>query len=180
MRRLALTVILGVVLLAPVTEAGDFFVGGSAGQGTLRDTLGGFTIDGDDTGWKAFAGYKLMPFVFVEGSYTDLGSFDDSTQMTRIEAGVESYALFAAGNVPIGRLFSFFVKVGVGRTEADFLVEDPLETTTQSDSDTDLAWGFGFGLNLGKRFTVRAEYEGYETDTIQDLEFVSVGAQINF
>lgn len=174
-------VILLLVLLAPCVEAGKFFVGAGAGQSSIRNTLQQFTVDGDDTGFKAFAGYLFIPQVYIEGAYTDFGSFEKSDGSMTLRSEAQNVALWGAGRVPIGRLFSFFVKLGVARTEADAVLDRPLlEPESRSDSDTSLSWGFGFGLNLGKHVTIRAEFEGYESDSVENLEFLSLGAQINF
>jgi hypothetical protein len=169
------------VLSGSITRAGDFFIGAGLGQSSARNTLQATTFDADDTGWEAHFGYRLSPYVFFEGSYVDFGSFQQTAQLSEFDVDVQAAALWAAGNIPFADIVHFYVKLGVAYTQADSVVTPPLGDPERStDSDTNIAWGIGFAVDLGKIVTIRAEFDSYQVDDIQSLEFLWIGAQINF
>ena len=165
----------------PATPAGDFFVGAAVGQSQTRDTLAASTFEAEETAWEAWFGYQLMPFVFFEASYIDFGTFEDTQPLAALSSDVEGAVLWAAGRVPIGSVFSFYVKLGFAHTEADTVLSRPLQEPMRTTrNENSIAWGAGLGVDLGKRFTIRLEFDSYQVESSRTLEFLSVGAQINF
>jgi OOP family OmpA-OmpF porin len=169
-----------LVLLPSSALAGTFFVGGGAGQSQLRDTLRGGTFSGDDTAYKVFAGYRFARVVAVEAGYTDFGSFSGVLETDSVRVDLANAAFWGSGHFPIGKMFLVLVKLGAVYTEADFTRVIQGETESDKTSDWDLGWGVGVGLNLGKHFTIRLEWEDYQTSTVQNLEVASLGVQVNF
>jgi hypothetical protein len=180
MKRALLIVTLALLACTPVSMAGEFYLGASAGWSSVRNTLYGSEFEGDDAGYKVFAGYRIIDNVAVEGSYTDLGSFSATRNLSTLNAEAQAYAVWAMGRFPLGEIFSVWVKLGLALTETDLVLEEPPETTRESRDDTDLSWGVGVGVDLGRRVTLRLEWEEYMGDSSDKIQYASLGAQFNF
>jgi hypothetical protein len=180
MKKTKLIMTVALLALAPAALAGEFYLGAGAGWTSVRNTLQGSQFDSDDAGYKVFAGYRIMDNVAVEGSYTDLGDFSGTRDLSTLNAEAKAYAVWALGRFPLGEIFSVWVKLGLARTEVDLVLEEPLETTRESRDDTDLSWGVGVGADLGRRITLRLEWEEYIGDSADKIQYASLGVQFNF
>lgn len=187
---LALSTVLGATSVQ-ATDTG-FYIGGSFGQSKVSDFNGsdidaelasmGITsstsTDDKDTGWKAFAGYRIMKYLAVEGAYTNLGEATANTIVTspvaatvntKIEA--ESWTLSAVGILPLNDQFSLFARLGLNAWNSDIS-----STGTASDSadGTDVVYGLGASYNITKNLNLRGEWERYVFDDT-DVDLLSVG-----
>lgn len=177
-------------LLAPALLAGaayaaepGFYVGASGGQTFIDTDIGDseYTVDDDETGWKAYLGYQFLPWLGVEAGYVDFGSFnsDNLFEGTSFDADVDLSAWegFLVGSVPIGPV-DLFAKVGA----ADITSEVQTRNFGQdSENDTQLAYGVGAAYNFGKgHWGLRVEAEGYDDNEVDDFYFVSAGITYRF
>jgi OOP family OmpA-OmpF porin len=182
-----------------------FYVGGSFGQSKVNDFNGAdidaelfnnyglissTSTDDTDTGWKAFAGYRLMKFLAVEGAYTKFGEATANSIITAPLAGVvnttlesDAWTLSALGILPLGDRFSLFGRVGVNFWNADVSATGTgggvTATASGSDDGTDMVYGVGAAYNFTNKLGVRGEWERYEFDDA-DIDFLSVGISWNF
>jgi len=181
-----------------------FYVGGSFGQSKVNDFNGadidaelsllGLTsstsTDDTDTGWKAFAGYRFMKYLAVEGAYTNFGEATANSIVTAPSAGVvnttlesDAWTLSALGILPLGDRFSLFGRVGVNFWNIDVSATGTGSggTATASDSDdgTDWVYGVGATYSLTKNLGVRGEWERYDFDD-GDVDLLSAGISWNF
>ena len=124
--------------LALPAGAGDFLVGGAAGQATIEIDSAGF--DESDTGFKVFGGWRLLKFLGLEGGYVDFGGPTMSTGGVEANAEVTAWDAFAMGVVPFGKL-EVFGKAGLVMWDAEATVSTPGLRVTQSTDGTDLAAG---------------------------------------
>jgi len=149
-----------LLLLAPVTAfAGadsGFYLGAGLGDSTIK--ANGF--DESDTGYKIFGGYNIgfIPLVdfAVEASYVDFGTPEDVT-------GLNAYGLAGLSFGPFG----VFAKLGSMRWDAN------------NDSGTDPAYGIGARIALGS-LSIRAEYEEFDVDQVDDFSMASISAVYTF
>lgn len=145
--------------------ASGFYLGVGAGDSSVK-FLG---FDEDDSSTKIFGGYNfgVIPFLdlAVEASYVDFGSPSDNNTSIDI-TGLNAFGLVG---VSFGA-FGFFAKAG--------LIDWDSDSNTGSNSGTDTAYGIGARFALGP-FSVRAEYETYELDTV-DVDMASVSAIYTF
>jgi outer membrane immunogenic protein len=167
-------------LIAPVFVAGTahaaetgFYFGGSVGQTTVN--VDDFDFDKTETGYKAFVGFNFLPFLGIEGGYIDFGSPSDSIGPIDIEVDATGWEAFVVGTLPIGPV-DLFVKAGGVEADLEATAKNtPVGTVSAEESDELFAYGAGAAINFGK-FAIRVEAEGYDTDEIDDLYFISVGA----
>lgn len=169
-KKMALAALLAPAFAAGTAHAAEtgFYFGGSVGQTTIK--IDDFNLDADDTGWKAFAGFNFLPWLGVEGGYVDFGSPSDNSLGQSVDIDLTGWQAFLVGNLPLGPV-DLFVKAGGIEAKADLHVSG---LGTEDDSDEYAAWGAGAAFNFGK-FAVRAEYEGYDADNVDDWYILSLG-----
>jgi len=171
----ALALLLGSALVAGTAHTAErgFYIGGSAGQTTVK--IDDLDIDEDDTAWKGYVGYTFLPWLAIEGGYTDLGRASDNFLGTDVHLDVTAWQAFLVGIVPLGPV-DLFAKAGGASLDAEL---DAGAFGTEHDSDEYFAYGAGLAYNFG-RWAVRAEYEAYDVDDIDDLYVVSAGLTYHF
>lgn len=177
MRRfLHLLAIAALAVFLPLTaSAADngFYLGGSIGQASFdAGSLSEEDLSGDTTGYKVFAGLRMITFVGIEGSYVDFGEVEDSP--LDASASVTGYDLQAVGYLPLG-IADIFVKAGMFEWEAEL---ESLEESISNDG-SDPMYGAGVQFRI-KSFALRAEVEYFDIQDADELYMVSVGASITF
>jgi OOP family OmpA-OmpF porin len=178
LRRIMLSV--GLLWLGSTAVlAGPFYVGASAAKTNLQeDDLNG-SFDASDTTFKAFAGFRFLKFLGVEGGYVDFGSLEDTNAGTNTTVEGNAYDIFVVGVLPIGKHFELFAKGGVFQWDRD-ADSDGLLSGNDSDSGTDPVWGAGMAFVLGSHIGIRLEFERYEMSDIDSLDQESAGLEIRF
>jgi OmpA-OmpF porin, OOP family len=171
-RKTALAALLGSALTAGTAYAAEpgFYVGASGGQTTLK--VDDFDIDESDTAWKGFVGYNFAKWIGFEAAYVDLGGASDSG--ANVDLDVTAWEGFVVGMLPMGPV-DLFVKAGGASIEAE--LDAP--SFTEDASDEYFAYGAGLAYNFG-HWAIRAEYEAYDVDDIDDLYVVSGGLTYRF
>ncbi len=188
------TLFLASMAAAVSAQAGDtgLYIGGSVGQTTVKDSArvsDGFntqkiSFDENDTSYRLFGGYMLLPFLGVETGYTNFGSPNKSYKNTAIgnvnaTVDVDGWDAFVVGNLPLGPI-DLFAKAGVLWVNTDAKIRFAGSTAgSNSDSDEVGAYGVGAALGFGS-FKVRAEYTMYDVSNINDLYMVSAGLTYQF
>ena len=174
------------LVLASTAHAEGFYVGGSVGFGdaTLRSDIEFDNPDDKLFLAKGVAGYRANKFFAVEG--TIIGATNDDWDWDADgEVDVSFGALTGSflGIIPVDETFELFAKVGgyVGESEVgdDFFF---FGTNNRDENESGLVWGAGAFFNFGsrKQFTIRVEYEEFDTDALDDFWAVSGGFQFNF
>jgi len=127
-----------------------------AGQGYVGASYLNTEVDVDISGgWKIFGGYNTIKYFGVEGSYRDMGTFDNQGATTRSDADAIEFSV--RGILPIGKSFELFGKIGYSRIN-----EDLSGMVTGSFRRNQAIYGAGVDLKL-KRIGIRAEWEKFET-----------------
>jgi OOP family OmpA-OmpF porin len=161
---------------AQENESG-FYAG--AGVGTFDVEIDSFddvdeTIDryeSDDTAWKAFAGWRVNPYLAVELAYVNLGSPDDEILPdTFLTVETDGFAPYVVGTLPIGDWFEVFGKAGYYWYDVEARLDSPLGETSEDDSNDTFTWSAGVGVNLFERVNVRLEYEQFDFDETDDAK----------
>ena len=176
-----------------------FYVGGSYGQTTIKATTPVlivppgtprvFDLDNDEDGYKVYLGYNFVPWFGLEGGYVVLGNPEEDFLVgtTNVNAEIEAggFEGFAVVTMPLGP-FDVFGKVGgfTGTVDFDAKVQPVGGPSTFYSADSDnadgmLAYGGGAAFNFG-HWSIRAEYEEYDADNIDDLYFISAGLVYHF
>ncbi len=183
--------LLGVMALPATALAGTesgLYVGGSVGQASVGDIdidggegFGNIDFDGDDTGYKLFVGYNfgVIPLIdlAIEGGYRDLGKPDGSIPGGNLEVDANGFDLFGLVGVNLGPV-GVFAKVGAIMWDADVTFTGE-GSASAGDDGTDPAYGIGARLKFGS-LEVRAEYEMFDVDAVDDADFLSAGVAWTF
>lgn len=179
MRILAAGTVLSAALAsAPAFAGGDsgFYLGAGVGQASVGDIDvdgGEISFDGDDTGFKAIAGYNfgIIPLIDLaaELEYVDFGKPDDGG----VEVDANAIAAFGLAGVNLGPI-GIFAKAGLFSWDADASGSGE----SYSDDGTDPAYGIGARFQIAS-FQIRAEYEYFDADPAS-LDLISASLLYTF
>jgi hypothetical protein len=173
---------LAVLALFPVPALADsgFYIGAAAGGATQDIEFGGAPeIEGDDTAFKVFGGYKFDTSVIdlsVELGYVDFGEAEINTAAGELGFDPTGINLWGIAGLELGPV-DLFAKLGV--------IAWDIETTTiagkVSDDGTDYGLGVGVGFDIGK-VQIRGEYELYDPSNadVTMLSMLSLGLVYSF
>lgn len=169
--------ITAVCLLAPAVPAlaadNGFYLGGSIGQANIEVddvTLTGEDFDADDTGYKLIAGIRPLDWLGVEASYVNFGEPEDTLLGNSVAVEGDGISAFAVGFLATGPL-DLFGKIGLLSWDSRIVGFD--------EDGTDLAYGVGAQFRaLG--LAVRAEYEIFDVEDVDDLNMISIGVTYTF
>jgi len=163
LRRAAVLAAFAGCLVGPAAYADSgFYIGGSLGDANVEVRNIGF--DEDDSAGKVFGGYIVdMPVVDfgIEAAYVDFGEPAGPYQLDAISA-------FGMAGLDWG-LFGAFAKVGLVSWDNDIT----------SGSGSDSAYGLGFRLTFSS-VEVRAEYERFDIEGVDNVDMLSVGVLWRF
>lgn len=172
------SVLLAAALLGPALFTGTaalaadngFYLGAGIGQANVDIDAGPIDIDGDDTGFKAIAGFRPLDFFAVELNYIDFGSVEDGG--AKVDA--DAIAAFAVGFLPVGPV-DLYAKAGLADSDASARIG-----ALRADSDgTDFAYGVGVQFRF-LSLSARLEYEKFDLDDVDDLNMLTLGLTYTF
>jgi opacity protein-like surface antigen len=160
---------------APAFAADNgIYLGGSVGQANLEiENIDGLTaadFKGDDTAFKFIAGIRPLDWLAVEASYVNFGEPEDTVLGTQLKTEGDGISAFAVGFLPLGPV-DLFAKAG--------LLTWDTQVSGFDEDGTDFAYGVGAQFRVWS-LSVRAEYEKFEVDQIDDLNLLSVGVTFTF
>lgn len=156
-----------LVLLSSVNAVADdrgLYLGG----GVTRVEADEHQLSDDDNAYKAFVGYRLNPYLALEGAWVDLGNFDGKY------GDFEGHSLQATAHLgfPIGQRVRLFASAGVHAWDAD-------KDIAGDSSDLDLTYGLGVEVDVLRNVGVRLEQEVLEVGNI-DLDQTSASVYLMF
>lgn len=176
MRKAVLATALLLASTATMAADNGIYLGASLGKANTEfdrgQGLGRVRIDGDDTGFKIIAGLRPLDWFGVEANYVNFGEAEDGP-LTAETDGISAFGVFflTAGPVDV------FVKGGV--VSYDTSIEFQGFGDVFRDDGTDFAYGVGVQFRL-LSLGVRAEYEKFEIDDIDDANMLSLGVTYTF
>lgn len=149
------------------------YVGGSLGQANVEIDEGPIDIDGDDTGFKVIAGIRPLDWLGVEANYVNFGEVEDDG----FEIDADGISAFAVGFLAVGPV-DLFAKGGLVSWDSSVGL-DGVSGDVFSEDGTDLAYGVGAQFRVWS-LSLRAEYEVFDVDDVDDLNMFSVGFTFTF
>lgn len=186
--------ILSMVSLTAEAADNGIYVGASFGKASIEqrkdfvddiDTTR-VEFDSNDMGYKLLIGVRPLDWLGVEGAYTNFGNQQDTLRRTlastnttvREDGEFQGYGLsgFLVGYVPIGPV-DLFGKAGIVSWDTKTKVED--EANWLRKDGNDLAYGVGVQFRL-LSLGLRAEYEIFDLDGIEDANLLSIGVTYTF
>ncbi len=179
--RNGIAAVLAVAALAAAGTAGamdnetGFYAGAGIGTFNVKvDDVDDVTTtvdryDSDDTAYKAFAGWRMNPYLAFEVAYVNLGSPDDEIAPdTRLTTETDGFAPYVVGVLPIGDWFEVFAKAGYYWYDTEARITSPLGDANASNSDEAFTWTAGLGVNVFERVNIRLEYEQFDIEDTDD------------
>jgi len=177
---LATTISTATFAETTATNTSGFYIGGNYGYLKV-DSDDDFDDSNDVT--QGIIGYRLNPFLAVEGSRINFGRYGGSLA----NAETKGYTAALKGSLPITQTMEVFIKGGQLWHETDYNVAG----FSGSSDDKSLFAGAGVNFNITENLLVTAQYTWYDVDidtdnVSSDSEFetdfnqASVGAEYRF
>jgi OOP family OmpA-OmpF porin len=150
------------------------YVGGGITQS--RFDANTFSVDNKDKSWKAILGFRIVENFSMEANYVDFGNATAPAAPLGLLVPTEAIAtsLFLVGTLPLQWL-DLYAKAGAARTQA----KGSSLGLPFNESSTKFAYGAGLAWRLD-RLGIRAEYEKYTTDSVQDLDLITLAITYTF
>jgi len=161
-------------------SATGWYTGFGLGQSRLGFKTGDFNIgpagtvtsfNESDTAYKFFAGYRVLPWLAIEGGYDNLGrnsvSFSNAGGVARLDYKVDALRLTGVGSFAFGNTgFSAFGKLGFGyarvrENSSNFPAVMARGELSESEWKLTPVIGAGVQYQLPRGLALRAEYERY-------------------
>lgn len=138
------------------------------GGGITRVEVDENGLGDPDNSYKAYVGYRMNPYLAVEGAWVDLGDFSGR------RGHFDGHSLQAAAHlgIPVGRRLRLFASGGVHAWDAD-------KDIAGKSSDLDLTYGLGVELDVLRHVGVRVEQEVLKVGNV-DLDQTSASAYLMF
>ena len=163
---------------AQQSDAG-WYIGASYGMSNIDvDTGGpGFSVDGDDSGFKIFGGFQFSKHWGAEVGYFDAGKASITGPGGSADLSVTALTFAGTGTLPLSEKFSLLGKVGLWMWDTG--CTGSICLSSASDSDTDLYYGIGARYNINRNWGVQVEWEQFETSS-DSVTLTSVGVRYKF
>ena len=133
-----------------------------------------YKVDENTFAWKIFAGYRLAPYLALEGGYRDLGKISTTQGAVALESKTTGWDVNGLGVFTI-TFVDLFAKAGAFFYKTDGKV-DALEDNSKG---TGFLWGLGAGVHLGT-LGVRLEWENLEVKNPAKLSVVGATLTLGF
>jgi Outer membrane protein beta-barrel domain len=168
--------LLAATLLACSATAGaadnGIYLGGSLARSMFDVDLGVLDIDDDDNGFKIIAGVRPLDWFAIEANYIDFGKVREGV----VSVENDAFSAYGVGFLALGPV-DVFGKLGLVKSDASVRVRGFGEVL--EEDGTDPAYGFGVQFRL-LSISVRAEYEVFDVDNVDDLNLFSIGLTYTF
>jgi len=177
------------VLAVPATVHAELYLGAGVGQSEYQDleevelactTLGAACdADDSDTGFKLFAGYRILHFIALEAGYIDFGeSVADATAPVpaQAELSAEGGYISLLPQVPIGPFGIVFGRIGLSAVDAALTAAAGGRSIDDSSGAVGVVFGAGAELHLTPSLSLRGEWERHSFDEALDVAGIDVDA----
>jgi hypothetical protein len=168
----------GVMAVPAAAHAWNWYTGVGVGQAGHEATGGdlagpGFSgsVDGNDSGWKAFLGMVLWDkYVGAEFGYVNLGTASAkgtiSGSATTAKTEVTAYTASIVGLIPFGDQLGLTIRLGVSNPRSEVTVTKAGVSTSQVSTDMKIFGGMGMQYDFSKHVGARIEAERYNMGSI--------------
>ena len=174
--RYTITLWAAAALLAFSAKAGaadnGIYLGASLGRSDISIDRGLLDIDDHDEGFKIIAGVRPLDWLAIEANYVDFGKVREGI----VSADNDAFSAFGVLFFSLGPA-DIFGKAGLIKSDASVRVDNIGEVF--NEDGTDPAYGVGVQFRV-LSLSVRAEYEIYDVDNVDDLNLFSIGFTYTF
>jgi OOP family OmpA-OmpF porin len=151
-----------------------FYAGGSFGRSDIDESIAeglisSGTVDGKDSGFKVFGGYRFGPNLAVEIAYVDLGKASYSgdffgSPVTGGAVKLSGLNASAVGLYPVNPRFELFAKAGLFTWDAKASDTTGGVPFSSKENGTDLSLGIGANYYFTNNVGARLEWEHFAVD----------------
>ncbi len=185
----AVFLVIGLVAgpaLAGGTDTQGWYAGAAVGSSDFKDdSLGG---GGDDAAYRAYAGYRLTPYLAIEAGYADLGGFhepapDYGADIPSYDTKAKRSELAVLGILPLGLRAEAYASIGLARTQSDQRSTGGIAGENHSSqSGTDTIYGAGVRFNFNTSWSARLQYDHVSDATFfkTDIDTTWLGVEYHF
>lgn len=158
-RSILITLLFAAIPASVLAEGfyGELLVGQTEQKSEL-DGVGTFTED--DVAIGVQLGFQFLPFLAVEGGYTDHGkaSRDHGALIgvSKMETTVAHVGM--KGILPLGDVVRLYARAGLGWWDYDISHDSPIATFSSGDKGKDFYYGAGVHFNLSEVVYLGVEY----------------------
>lgn len=163
---LLLSLVTAVAFAAKSDVPTGLYVGGGVGIASVRikGDRSIYDFDGSAASTRAFAGYRFLPWVAVEGAYDDFGKAEDTVNSSRLRSSFNAWSIGPVGLYPMGPI-DFRVTLGLSGWRGS--VRNLGTGFRDSFDNTDLMGGVGVQYRID-RFLLRVDHDmfvlGFDDD----------------
>ena len=194
-KKIALSALLSLSCLSPISHAGEFFIGLNAGTATfdaLNDAcddliadnvqIGGLPLtcnvnDDSDTALSINAGYNFNRYLGLEIGYVDMGEYSASVTASRITLNATAEVDYTYGalvlSAPLTDKFSLSARLGGASANAN--VGSQIGISGEIEDETVGFVGASADYRLNDRFSFQVRY-----DTFSDADITTAGIRVHF
>lgn len=178
--RKSVVLMTGLFALSTGAHAADngIYIGAGVGQAAIKidDAIATTDFDGEDLGYKVIVGVRPLDWLAFEANYVNFGNPDDTVGGVKLKSEGDGFTGFAVGLLALGPV-DLFAKAGVISWDAE--LSNPDFGARAKDDGTDFAYGVGVQFRL-LSLGLRAEYERFDIDNIDDANMLSIGLTYTF
>ena len=170
-------------------QPSPFYIGGgySYVEGSDKNddpSTMGYTYDIDADGIMFQIGYKINPYIAIEGRYTMANGADiDASFPNAGDADITNIAIYAKPTYPIGRV-NIYGLLGYGKTEVDYSSSGIVADWDKSG----FQWGGGANFDITSHFAVFADYTRWcdfdeasgAYTTTREMDAITIGLTYTF
>ena len=180
-----------MLAIPSLSHAMDWYGGLSYGQTRHEATVGdllssSFTtgsMEGYDSGWKAFAGMVLWDkYVGAEFGYVELGEASAKSGSASATSHAKGYTAALAGLIPFTDRFGLLLKFGLFGSQVYLSASGPGAPASSHSSDLNPFGGIGFQYDFSKNLGARIEWESYNAGSLGSpyIDLISAGVIYRF
>lgn len=140
---------------------GDWFVEAGLVNVNSSRSVGGFAVNGEETGWQLGGGYAFNEIFSVKASYHALGKghFAASCPPPNVcliqnfdRVDIDGFSFSATASWPITSMLDVYGEVGILSWDTDF------HQFILDESGEDLLYGVGLGVNFSPKWRFSLQY----------------------
>ncbi len=142
-------------------------------------------VDSNHDAWKAFVGYRFIPWLSLEAAYVDFGQPNNNFSATGSDGNyrvrLHGFEPSLVASAPLGPV-ELFAKAGEYYYNVDTRVDfdGTNSSISSSHSRNDFAWGGGLAVVIVHHLELRAEYEKIEIQDAPHSDALWLGAAWRF
>jgi len=175
--------LLAALLISGAASA-QTYVGMAGGPSKHDFNCSGTTdCDTSDIGFKAYLGFKFIPMLAGELTYTDFGKVKGHAGSINFDYGATSFSAGVAVLLPLAPQVTFTGRLGVASVKSKPAASLGSSSFSDSETNTRPYYGLGIGVGVTSALTITgdvdlssSEYRGEKTDA----RLVSVGLRYAF